>query len=236
MIVIRSLVFLICAFILTFLMGIAAIPVRLVFKRSALAYARLWCRLLLRMLHVICGIDYRVVGYELLPKEGPFLIASQHQSAFDTLLWMTLLPAPAYVMKEELTKIPLVGPMLLLTGMMPVERSAGAKALRSLLKVTDQAVAAGRQIIIFPEGTRVPWGQKEPLKPGVAAMARHSGLPLFPVATDSGRFWGKAAFLKYPGTISVVVCPAVSGRDRAALLGDIEEAWSKGQERIASGL
>ncbi|MDG6094479.1 1-acyl-sn-glycerol-3-phosphate acyltransferase [Acetobacter sp. AN02] len=232
MVIIRSLIFLIYSTSLTLLMGLGALPVRVAFRNAALGYARLWCRLLLAGLRVICHTDYRIEGLEKLPTDGPLLIASRHQSAFDTLVWMVRLPLPAYVMKEELARIPLVGPMLLLTGMMPVERGGAAKAMRSLLRETDQAVRSGRQIIIFPEGTRVVYGETVAPKPGVAAMAKHTGLPVWPVTTDSGKYWGRSAFLKRPGTISIVVCDPVESPDRAALLEQIAKAWKEGDERI----
>src|ERR1700712_4356006 len=113
-------------FLLTLVMGVGAFWIRMFAQHRALPYARLWCRLTLAGLRVLCGIRIVVSGREPLP-DGPILIASQHQSAFDTLVWLTLVPRPAYVMKRELTGLPLVGPMLLLAGMIPVDREAGAK-------------------------------------------------------------------------------------------------------------
>lgn len=166
-----------------------------------------------------------ITGLEHLPANGPALIASQHQSAFDTLVWMLLLPRPCYVMKGELRRIPLLGPMLVLTGMMPIERAAGAKAMRMLLQETDKALKANRQIIIFPEGTRTAPGEQVALKPGIAAMANHAKLPVIPVATNSGLFWGRNAFFKRSGVLHIAIGPAVGPAKRAALLADIEAGW-----------
>jgi 1-acyl-sn-glycerol-3-phosphate acyltransferase len=140
------------------------------------------------------------------------------------------------VMKRELTRLPLVGPMLLLAGMIPVDREAGAKALRGLLREADGAVADGRQIVIFPEGTRVAAGQLVALQPGVAALAAHTKLMVLPVATDSGRCWSRNAFVKRPGTIHIAIAPPITreqlqGQPRTALLEAIRAAWSREEAR-----
>ncbi|GBQ31553.1 1-acyl-sn-glycerol-3-phosphate acyltransferase [Acetobacter fabarum] len=225
MAVVRSVVFNIVAFVLTGVMGVGALPIRWFMPGHALAYAKLWSRLVLWLFRTICGVQVRVSGLEHLPQSGPALIASQHQSAFDTLVWMLLLPRPCYVMKGELTRIPLLGPMLVLTGMMPVERAAGARALRLLLQGTDKAVADNRQIIIFPEGTRTMPGEHVALKPGIAAMSSHTGLPVIPVATNSGLFWGRNAFVKRSGVLHVCIGPSIDPTRRAVLLEEIEKSW-----------
>ncbi len=237
MTLIRASLFNLYFLLLTLCMGLAAFWVRLFARRHALAYATLWCRLTIRGLGVICGIRIVLSGAEHLP-DGPVLIASQHQSAFDTLVWLTLVPRPAYVMKRELTRLPLIGPMLLLSGMIPVDREAGARALRGLLRETDAAVADRRQIVIFPEGTRVAAGATVALQPGIAALAAHAKLAVLPVATDSGRCWPRRAFVKRPGTIHIAIAAPilpehVAGLRRAGLLRAIQVAWSSEQERIA---
>ncbi|QEO18481.1 lysophospholipid acyltransferase family protein [Acetobacter vaccinii] len=225
MVVVRSIVFNVLAFALTLLMGVGAFPVRWFLHQWALPYARLWSRLVLWLFGRICGVRLQVSGLENLPASGPALIASQHQSAFDTLVWMLLLARPCYVMKGELKRIPLLGPMLVLTGMMPVERAAGAKALRLLLQGTDKAVQDSRQIIIFPEGTRTLPGEHVDLKPGIAAMSNHTGLPVIPVATNSGLFWGRNAFVKRPGVLHVAIGAAIEPARRGQLLAGIEQSW-----------
>ncbi|WP_428394068.1 lysophospholipid acyltransferase family protein [Lichenicoccus sp.] len=226
--------------LLTVAMGLGAFWIRWFAREHALAYAGLWCRLTLHGLRVICGIRIALTGVEHLP-EGPVLIASQHQSAFDTLVWLTLVRRPAYVMKRELTRLPLVGPMLLLAGMIPVDRQAGAKALRALLRHADAAVAEGRQIVIFPEGTRVAAGESVALQPGVAALAAHTRLPVVPVTTDSGRCWSRRAFVKRPGTIHIAIGPAICpeqlrGRPRAALLEAIRSTWASEEVHFAAAV
>jgi 1-acyl-sn-glycerol-3-phosphate acyltransferase len=168
----------------------------------------------------------RVTGLEYLPRDGAALLASQHQSAFDTLVWLTIVKRPSYILKRELTRIPLFGPMLLAAGNIAVDRSAGAAALRGVLAATAEARDAGRQILIFPEGTRVAPGARVKLQPGIAAIAARLGLPVIPVATDSGLHWGRRAFTKYPGVIHVAIGPPIAaGTPRPALLEAIEAHW-----------
>ena len=225
--VLRAALFNLYFLVLTLLMGLAAFFIRLAAPRHALGYAKAWARWTLSGLRVICGVRVEVRGLHHLRGTAPVLIASQHQSAFDTLVWMNLLPRPAYVMKRELTRIPLVGPMLLLAGMIPLEREGGVRALRSLMAETARAIADRRQIVIFPEGTRVGSGQVVPLQPGIAALAAQSGLPVLPVATDSGLCWSRRAFVKRPGTIHIdIAAPIAPGLRRGPLLAAIRAGWS----------
>jgi 1-acyl-sn-glycerol-3-phosphate acyltransferase len=122
---------------------------------------------------------------------------------------------PVIVMKKELRDIPLFGFMTERYGVIPVERSAGAKALRSMVAAAREATASKRPVLIFPEGTRVPPGEAPSLRPGFTGLYRALGLPVVPVAVDSGRLWGKG-FVKLPGTVTFLigeVIPAGLGRD-----------------------
>ena len=227
LILLRAALFNLYFLLLTVAMGMAAFWVRLAARRHALGYARCWAGLTVAGLRTLCGVRIVVTGAEHLPMVGPVLIASQHQSAFDTLVWMNLVPRPAYVMKRELTRIPLVGPMLLLAGMIPLERGGGAASLRQLLREVDRAIADGRQVVIFPEGTRVAAGQEVALQAGIAALAAHTALPVLPVATNSGRCWSRQAFLKRPGTIHIdIAAPIPAGLRRGPLLAAITAGWT----------
>jgi 1-acyl-sn-glycerol-3-phosphate acyltransferase len=186
----------------------------------------LWARISLRALTLLCGIRVEVSGAETLPRAGPGLIAAQHQSAFDTLVWLTLLPRPAYVLKRELLKLPLLGPLLIPSGFIAVDRAGGVAALRKMVADCRHAIAAGRQIVIFPEGTRVPAGQRRVVQPGVVALALALDLPVIPVATNSGLFWGRAAFNKYPGQLKIKVFPPLPrGTRRADVLRQLAECY-----------
>ncbi|WP_367160327.1 lysophospholipid acyltransferase family protein [Kozakia baliensis] len=226
MIQLRAVLFAVYFFFLTLLMGIGAFPIRWLKKRGlALHYAQLWAKLTLAGLTRICRIEIDISGLENIPA-GPCLIASQHQSYFDGFVWMNLSQRPAYIIKQELTRIPLVGPMLLLAGMVPVERAAGAKALRDMMRRAQESFAENRQIIIFPEGTRTLPGERVPLQPGIVALAKQSDVPIVPVATNSGAHWPRQGFLKYPGRIVIAIGkPIPTQAGRGALIGAITQAW-----------
>lgn len=198
-------------------------------RAASLRAGHAWARAVIGGLRVFCGIDFVVTGTEYLPKGGAALIAPMHQSAFDTAVWVQLVPDFVYVLKRELTFIPLFGTMLGLAGMIAVNRRAGAAAIRELLRGADAAVAEGRQIVIFPEGTRVAPGKQVRLQPGVAALAARTGLPVIPVVTDSGHHWGRRAFLKRPGTIQIAVLPPLpAGLPRAELMSRLEAVYAEG--------
>ena len=176
---------------------------------------RLWARLIVGGVRRICGIRLEVSGREYLPP-GAALIASRHQSAFDTMVWLTLLPNCIYVLKKELTRIPLFGGMVRPSGMIVVDRQAGAGAIRHLMKEADRAKAEARPVIIFPEGTRADPENPLPLHPGIAAMALHAGLPVVPVLTDFRPMLGPALLRQAPRHHPHRDPPAGLGGDRAA--------------------
>ncbi len=210
----------------TFAFCLAGVPIRVFARQLALPLAKYWARTVLAGLPPICGIRIVLTGWNHLPKSGPALLAGQHQSEFDTLVWMALLDRPCYVMKQELTRIPLFGPLLVPAGMIPVDRSGGASAMRGMLKDTAGAARNDRQIVIFPEGTRVPYGQRVPLQPGVAAIAARTGLPVLPVATDSGFCWPRRLLGKRPGAIHIAIGPPLAPAGRDAVLAAIDEYWT----------
>jgi len=236
MIWLRSAAFNAWFFTISFALALATLPLRALPRFDALAYARFWARLMLGGLRVICGIRYQVTGIEHLPRSGPALLACMHQSAFDTLVWMLLLDRPAYVLKQELMRIPLFGAMFRLTGMIAVDRRNGAAGLRQLLRGGARAVAAGQQMVIFPEGTRVAPGVRVKLQPGVAALAATTGLKVIPVLTDSGRFWGRRAFRKRPGVIRIAIQPPLDpALTRSALLASLQEAFTHPVDNSVGG-
>jgi 1-acyl-sn-glycerol-3-phosphate acyltransferase len=226
MTLLRSALFNLFFYLSTFVLALYGLALWRVAPHRLLPLTRWWARLMCGAARWICGIRVEVIGREHIPAGGAALIASQHQSAFDTFIWLALLPRPAYVVKQELLRVPLFGALLRPAGMIMVDRSAGAAAIRGLLRDTERAVAEQRQVVIFPEGTRTAHGAAAPLHPGVAAMAAHSRLPVVPVATDSGVRWGRRAFRKRAGTIHIVVgAPLPAGLRRDALLARLRGAW-----------
>jgi 1-acyl-sn-glycerol-3-phosphate acyltransferase len=186
---------------------------------------QLWARISLRALRRLCKIQIDIRGREYLPQSGPALIAAQHQSAFDILLWLILLPDPCYVLKQELVQIPVLGALLPMAGFVAVDRAGGAGSLRKMLTESRAAQAQGRQIVIFPEGTRVAPGARGTIHPGVVALARGLNLPVIQASTDSGRYWGKHAFKKYPGTLHVTIYPAGEPAERRDLIQQLQERY-----------
>ena len=221
---IRSLLFNVFFFGSTFVLTFVATAIRFLAPAHLPPFARWWAGLQVGAARVLCGIRLEVTGLETIPA-GPVLIASRHESAFDILAWLALSPAPCFVVMQELTKIPLFGRLIIAVGMISVDRSAGAKAMRDLIKAAEDAVARGQQIIIFPEGTRCEPGHYPPLQPGIAALAARTGLTIVPVATDAGRCWGRKALLKRAGTVRIAIRPALApGLPRARMMEDLSAA------------
>lgn len=223
MILLRSTLFNVVFFGSTFLLLWPATLLRLVAPGRVMPLAVLWARFVCASARLMCGIRFEVEGAEHLPS-GAALIASRHQSAFDTLIWLTLVPKACYVLKRELRSIPLFGGLTQAAGMIAVDRAAAASALRGLVRDGERAITEGRQIVIFPEGTRSEPGKMLPLQPGIAALASRTGLPVIPVATDSGLYWGRRAFRKQPGTIRILVRPPLpAGLKRDELMRRLAE-------------
>jgi 1-acyl-sn-glycerol-3-phosphate acyltransferase len=205
-------------------MHVLALPLLAAPRTWLLAVGRIWLGGLLWLTRVVAGIGYEVRGWENLPA-GPCIVASKHQSAWDTFALPVLLNHPSFVLKKELMQIPLFGWYLRRYGAIPVDRSAGAKALRGMLRTAEAEVARGRAIVIFPEGTRVPPGESRPYHPGVAALYRDLDLPLVPVTLNSGLFWGRRAFLKRPGRIVLTFHPPIApGLPRREVMARLAEA------------
>jgi len=191
----------------------------------AMAVARGWSVWMVRAAEIILDMRVVVSGAEHIPS-GAALIASQHRSAFDTMIWFKLAPQAAFVMKKELFRIPVYGAIARHAGMVGVDREGGGTAMRAMITGARAAAAAGRQLVIFPEGTRVPAGAQVPPQPGIVALATATGLAVIPVATDSGLVWGKGPFAKRPGVIHVAIGPPIPpGLRREALLARLVQEW-----------
>jgi len=160
------------------------------------------------LLRVIVGIHVEVRGREHVPKGG-CIVAAKHQSAFDTLIYHPLLGDPAIVMKRELLWIPLYGLHSLKARMIPVDRLGGPSALKTMVRLGRAAIELGRPVVIFPQGTRVAPGAQAPYQPGLAALYSQLGVPVVPVATNSGICWPRRSFAKHAGTIVVEFLPPI---------------------------
>ncbi len=237
MIVLRSVLFNAFYFTSTALLLLGpGVAIRLFCPQRALALAMFWARLELAAARAICGIRLNVIGREHLPAAGAALIASRHESAFDTMVWLTLLPRVSYVLKAELLRIPIFGSLVRPAGMIPVDRDGGMNAMRALMAAGTQAARDGRQIVIFPEGTRGESGRLLDLQPGIAALAASTGLPVIPVVTNSGRLWGRRSFRKAAGTIVIAILPPLpAGLKRPELMARLQAALREGMAAIDRG-
>jgi 1-acyl-sn-glycerol-3-phosphate acyltransferase len=233
MLLLRSALFNLLFYLLTAVLVVLALPVLLLPRGVLMRLLRSYAWFMLGLLRLICGTGLRVTGEGLLPKAGAALIAAKHQSAFDTLVWLLLLPDACYVLKRELLLIPVWGWLARKARMIAVDRKAGGKAMRRLLADAQAAAREGRQIVIFPEGTRVAPGQRIPYQPGIAGLAGALKLPVLPVATDSGRYWPRRSFARYPGIVTVAILPALPlGLGRQDLLTTLERAIETESERL----
>jgi 1-acyl-sn-glycerol-3-phosphate acyltransferase len=220
----RSLLFNFFFYGWTTLCVVAGLPLLLGPRIWIYYLGRIWVRPVLAALALVCGLGYRVRGRENLP-QGPVLIAAKHQSAWDTIVFSVLLWDHSFVLKQELLRIPLFGLFLSRAGLIPVDRRGGSKALRRMVAEARQVAAAGRPIVIFPEGTRVAPDQHRPYQPGVAALYGQLGVPVVPVALNSGLFWRRNSLWKRPGTITLEFLPPIApGLPRKAFLQRLEAA------------
>jgi 1-acyl-sn-glycerol-3-phosphate acyltransferase len=227
-IVLRSLLYNAVFFVWTVAMFMVCLPLLAAPRRIIERAGDVWIGGLLGALRLICGLDYETRGLDNLP-EGPAIVASKHQSTFDTIVFNRFLPEAAYVLKKELMAIPCFGWYLRRTGMIPVDRSGGTRALKEMIAEARRAAGEGRSILIFPEGTRTAPGDSRAYHPGVAALYRSLDLPVVPVALNSGLYWPRRSFVKRPGHIVVEFLPPIHpGLDRKAFMErlrtDIEQA------------
>lgn len=228
----RSLFFNVGWYVGTAIIAVVGMPILLLPRRFVVAWADLWIDFCLWWLRLTCGITHRVRGLENRPA-GPVILACKHQSSWETLAFHRLFPNAATVLKRELVFIPVVGWAMARAGNIAVERGDGAKALRSLLRQAKAAVAEGRSILIFPEGTRTPVGSQMPYHAGTAALYRQLDVPVVPVALNSGLFWGRRKFVKRPGLIEVeILSPIPPGLDRETFMATLRERIEEATARL----
>lgn len=228
---IRSLIFQIAFYLNLTLHILVSIPAFILPHPIMIEIARSWGRTSVWLLSAICGVRLERRGRDKIPP-GPLLVASKHQSAWDTFALLPMFPYPAYVLKRELTWIPFFGWCLLKTGMIPLDRSAGKEAMATLIAHVRAALAQGRQVIVFPEGTRRPVHAPPDYKLGIVQLYAGAGVPCLPMALNSGQFWPRRQFMRPPGTIVVEYLDVIPpGLPRAAffrrLQNDIETATNR---------
>jgi 1-acyl-sn-glycerol-3-phosphate acyltransferase len=222
-IIFRSVVFNVLFYLVLAVYLIAAMPTLLMPRAALVWMVRAWARTNYGMLRVVCGIRMELIGFERLPP-GPLLVASKHQSLWETFALMTVFSDPAFILKRELMWIPFFGWCAKKAEMIPVDRGARSVALA---RMTDQAkieTQRGRQIVIFPEGTRRAPGAEPKYKYGVVHLYSELGVPCAPVALNSGLFWPRRSFRRYPGTIRVELCDVIApGLDKHAFFARLQD-------------
>lgn len=219
----RSLAFNAGWYLGTTVIAIVGLPLLLAPRRWVIAWARLWIVFVLWWLRVTVGLTHRVVGRENLPA-GPAILACKHQSSWETISFTLLFDDIAIVMKRELVFIPVVGWAMARAGNIAVARGDGTSALRGLVKQARAAIAEGRSIVIFPEGTRVAPGDRRPYQVGTAALYRQLGVPVVPMALNSGLFWGRRQWIKRPGVLTLEILPPIPpGLSREAFMQTLQD-------------
>lgn len=201
---IRSLLFNISFYLSTIVWMLIAIPTFAMPYWGIVGIAKLWGRTNLVLLRIICGIRVEFRGLEKLPPGG-FIAAIKHQSAWDTFALLWMFRDPTFILKRELQWIPLFGWYTIKGRMIAVNRSGGAQALADMNARAGDEMRHGRQIVIFPEGTRRAAGAEPRYKYGVAHIYDAGGVPCVPIALNSGLFWPRRTFMRYPGTVLVEV-------------------------------
>jgi 1-acyl-sn-glycerol-3-phosphate acyltransferase len=198
----RSLVYNVLFYLLLVFWMIVAIPTLLMPPRAFMGVAKAWARSSVRLMRVVCNtkVDYR--GLEKIP-HGPLIVASKHQSMWETFALLQFFDRPLFIYKRELGFIPMFGWYLIKSKMIGVDRSGGMRSLMEMARRAPKEVRSGRQLIIFPEGTRTAVGAPPDYKTGVGQIYVNSGVPCVPVALNSGLFWPRRTFMRYPGTLVV---------------------------------
>lgn len=211
--VLRSIIFSLLFYLITVVYLIAALPAVLLPHQAMIGVAKIWGHTSLWLLRWICGITVEWRGLERIPK-GPLLIASKHQSTWETFALIPLFADPTFIVKRELFWLPLFGWYMWTADMIPIDRSGGAPALAAMMQRAVRELSRGRQIIIFPEGTRRAVGAPPAYKFGVARLYAQTGAACLPIALNSGLVWPRRSWRRFPGVVRVEMLePIAPGLD-----------------------
>jgi 1-acyl-sn-glycerol-3-phosphate acyltransferase len=228
---VRSILFFVFIVAWTLVLGLAYLPLLLCPPRMVAGPARFWVRGVFVMLRLTCGLSYQVRGQ--VPK-GAALVASKHQSTLETFAFRLILSDPAVILKQELLRIPLFGWYLAKSGVIAIDRSAGMKALKEMVKGAETAAAAGQQVLIFPEGHRQKVGAAPEFHTGIAMIYTGLGRACVPVAVNTGLFWGRGSILKRPGVATIEFLPEIpAGLDRKAFMARLQDTIETATARLA---
>jgi 1-acyl-sn-glycerol-3-phosphate acyltransferase len=230
----RSLVFNILFYAAFVFWMLVALPTFLMPRTATLQVARWLARTSVFLMRVICNIEVEYRGAGKIPT-GRLIVASKHQSMWETLALPGFFEAPFFVVKRQLNFIPVFGWYLIKTGMVAIDRGSGAKALLAVMRRAAEEVKHGRQFVIFPEGTRTAPGAPPQYKGGVGMIYSECGVPCLPVALNSGLFWPRRTFMRYPGTLVVeFLDPIPPGLKRDEFLERLESTIEDATNRIVA--
>jgi 1-acyl-sn-glycerol-3-phosphate acyltransferase len=230
-VLVRSLVFNLLFYVNLFVLLLGAAATLVLPRRAVIGVAKLWGRTSLWLLRVVCNTKVEFRGLEKIPA-GPLIVAAKHQSTWETFALLSLFDDPTFIVKRELMWLPIFGWCMWKGRMIPVDRSAGSQALLDMTARARREIRTGRQLFIFPEGTRRAPGAEPRYKFGVAHLYADIGVPCVPVALNAGLFWPRRKFLRLPGTIVVEFLDAIPpGLDKQTfftrLQNDIETATAR---------
>lgn len=232
MLAFRSLIFNIAFYMLLIVLLILGIPAFFMTRFAVFRLARIWGAGSLWLLHRICGLKVEFRGLENIP-QGGFVIAPKHQSIWETFALVQHFNDFSFVLKRELGWIPLFGWYTVKGEQIAIDRSRGASSLSQVTERTRECVGQGRQVFIFPEGTRRPAGAAPQYKFGVAHVCCETGALCLPVALNSGLFWARRSFLRRPGTVIVEFLPVITpGKDKQAFLDQLRACVETATSRI----
>ncbi len=213
----------------TAVLMVIMLPTRLLPFRIRYPAVTLWSRVNVWWLRIAAGVDHRVEGWENVPAQRCIVVA-KHQSSWETIVFETLFRPHCWVLKREFLRIPFAGWGAALLEPIAVDRAAGHRSVRQLVRIGQERLRRGRWVIVFPEGTRTAPGQRRRYHVGAGALAEASGVPVLPVAHNAGQFWPRHSPIRYRGTIRVRIGPLISpeGRTPKEIVAAAEE-WIEGQ-------
>lgn len=232
---IRSVVFALVGAIVTTIYGLIVVPVSLFSHDLGYACAKSWGVQIVRLAKLICGIDYQVLGVENMPKT-PTIVMSKHQSAWETVGILSLVPQASWIIKRELVFVPFVGWALASLRSIAIDRKSGKAARDQILEQGRDRLQKGNWVVIFPEGTRVSPGQKGRYGIGGAWLAAHTGTAVLPIAHNAGELWRRNAFIKRAGLVTVSIGPAIEtkGLDATEVIKRVEHWIENEMARLPS--
>lgn len=183
-----------------------------------------WINISLGLLKYICGLSYRIEGLENIPEHG-FIVMSKHSSTWETIALQKFFDPMVWVVKQELTRIPLFGWGLIAMNAIAINRGTGRKAIKQLIDESRQRMDEGRILMLFPEGTRVPPGEHKPFKVGGAIVSEKTGYAVLPVAHNAGEFWPRHSWIKWPGVIRIVIGKPIlpEGKKAEQIIAEVEQ-------------